>query len=94
MFFLERDIYLHYLFTRVREDICKSLILRKPFVFIGSFDRPNLFYGVKLIRSGTCSNEAIAELIRDVPRRVSARESTIIYCITIRDTEQAGLFFV
>ncbi|XP_066343395.1 uncharacterized protein [Miscanthus floridulus] len=73
---------------RVREDICKSLILREPFLFIGSFDRPNLFYGVKLIRSGTCSNEAIAELIRDVPRRVSARESTIIYCITIRDTEQ------
>ena len=91
MFFLERDIYLHYFFTRVREDICKSLIQREPFVFIGSFDRPNLFYGVKLIRS---SNEAIAELIRDVPRRVSARESTIIYCITICDTEQAGLFFV
>ncbi|XP_066379812.1 uncharacterized protein [Miscanthus floridulus] len=45
-------------------------------------------------RPGTCINEAIAELIRDVPHRVSARESTIIYCITIRDTEQPGLFFV
>ncbi|XP_066343396.1 ATP-dependent DNA helicase Q-like 3 isoform X3 [Miscanthus floridulus] len=47
-----------------------------------------------LTATATDSNEAIAELIRDVPRRVSARESTIIYCITIRDTEQAGLFFV
>ncbi|XP_066343406.1 uncharacterized protein [Miscanthus floridulus] len=41
-----------------------------------------------LTATATDSNEAIAELIRDVPRRVSARESTIIYCITIRDTEQ------
>ncbi|CAD6216658.1 unnamed protein product [Miscanthus lutarioriparius] len=70
---------------RVRRDISTSLVLRSPHVVVGSFDRSNLFYGVK-----TCNRSMsfISELVKDVSKKSAAGESTIIYCTTIRDTEQ------
>lgn len=73
----------------MREDIKSSFLLNDLSVFIGSFDRPNIFYGVKLIKNGSRSLSSIVDLFRDVPRWLLARESTIIYCATIKDTEQA-----
>ncbi|GJN33444.1 hypothetical protein PR202_gb22044 [Eleusine coracana subsp. coracana] len=70
---------------RVRGDICNSLSLINPHIMIGSFDRPNLFYGVK---SCNRSLSFIDELLKDVSKRNSEGESTIIYCTTIKDTQQ------
>lgn len=80
-----------YIFFRVQQDIKDSLFLQQPYIFVGSFDRPNLFYGVHLIKQGVDRDESIIEMLRDVPRRVSLRESTIIYCATVRDTEKASI---
>lgn len=41
-----------------------------------------------MIKPGTSKLQAILEMLRDVPRRVESRESTIMYCFTIKDTEQ------
>ncbi|TKW36547.1 hypothetical protein SEVIR_2G447500v4 [Setaria viridis] len=70
---------------RVRKDISTSLVLRNPHVVVGSFDRHNLFYGVK---SCNRSISFISELVKDVSKRSAVGESTIIYCTTIRETEQ------
>ncbi|CAN6219965.1 unnamed protein product [Urochloa humidicola] len=72
---------------RVRRDISTSLVLRSPHVVVGSFDRHNLFYGVK---SCNRSISFISELVKDVSKRSAAGESTIIYCTTIRETEQVN----
>ncbi|CAN6206495.1 unnamed protein product [Urochloa humidicola] len=70
---------------RVRRDISTSLVLRNPHVVVGSFDRHNLFYGVK---SCNRSISFVSELVKDVSKRSAVGESTIIYCTTIRETEQ------
>ena len=56
---------------------------------VGSFDRHNLFYGVK---SCNRSISFINELVKDVSKRNAAGESTIVYCTTIRETEQVCEF--
>uniref|UniRef100_A0ACD5Y541 Uncharacterized protein n=2 Tax=Avena sativa TaxID=4498 RepID=A0ACD5Y541_AVESA len=70
---------------RVRGDIATSLNLSSPHIAIGSFDRPNLFYGVKSMQR---SMSFISELVKDVSETCTVGGSTIIYCTTIRDTEQ------
>ncbi|CAL5061003.1 unnamed protein product [Urochloa decumbens] len=70
---------------RVQRDISTSLVLRSPHVVVGSFDRHNLFYGVK---SCNRSISFVGELVKDVSKRSAVGESTIIYCTTIRETEQ------
>ncbi|EEC82697.1 hypothetical protein OsI_27361 [Oryza sativa Indica Group] len=70
---------------RVRGDIATSLTLRNPHIVVGSFDRPNLFYGVK---SCNRSMAFINELVKDVSKNCTVGGSTIIYCTTIRETEQ------
>jgi ATP-dependent DNA helicase RecQ len=70
---------------RVRGDIATSLTLRIPHIVVGSFDRPNLFYGVK---SCNRSMAFINELVKDVSKNCTVGGSTIIYCTTIRETEQ------
>ncbi|RLM87531.1 hypothetical protein C2845_PM04G34160 [Panicum miliaceum] len=70
---------------RVRRDISTSLVLCNPHVVVGSFDRHNLFYGVK---SCNRSISFINELVKDVSKRSAVGESTIVYCTTIRETEQ------
>jgi ATP-dependent DNA helicase RecQ len=74
---------------RVRKDISTSLVLRNPHVVVGSFDRHNLFYGVKLCNR---SISFVGELVKDVSKRSAVGESTIIYCTTIRETEQVCEF--
>ncbi|KAJ1422981.1 Winged helix-like DNA-binding domain superfamily [Sesbania bispinosa] len=70
---------------RVRFDIISSLKMNDPYVLVGSFDRPNLFYGVKLINRG---QSFIDELVQEISKKVASGGSTIIYCTTIKDVEQ------
>ncbi|KAL9320181.1 hypothetical protein ACSQ67_012020 [Phaseolus vulgaris] len=70
---------------KVRFDIISSLKMDNPYVTIGSFDRTNLFYGVKLLNRG---QSFIDELVREISKEVATGGSTIIYCTTIKDVEQ------
>ncbi|XP_014519149.1 uncharacterized protein LOC106776266 isoform X1 [Vigna radiata var. radiata] len=70
---------------KVRFDIISSLKMDNPYVTIGSFDRTNLFYGVKLLNRG---QSFIDELVREITKEVATGGSTIIYCTTIKDVEQ------
>ncbi|KAL5715685.1 DNA helicase [Ranunculus cassubicifolius] len=56
--------------------------MKDPLITIGSFDRPNLFYGVK---SGL---PPIHELVGEISKYLSSAGSTIIYCTTVKDTKQ------
>ncbi|KAF3454768.1 hypothetical protein FNV43_RR05216 [Rhamnella rubrinervis] len=70
---------------KVRIDIISSLKIKDPYVAIGSFDRKNLFYGVKPFNRGQSS---VDELVQDISKLVASASSTIIYCTTIKDVEQ------
>ncbi|CAO2833304.1 unnamed protein product [Amaranthus hypochondriacus] len=70
---------------KVRSDICNSLKMKDPFVAIGSFDRRNLFYGVKSCNRGYNS---LDELVEEVSKSMASTGSTIIYCVTIKDVEK------
>ncbi|XP_019439561.1 PREDICTED: uncharacterized protein LOC109345181 [Lupinus angustifolius] len=70
---------------KVRFDIITSLKMNNPYVSVGSFDRANLFYGVKLFNRG---QSFVDELVQDISKQLSSGGSTIIYCITIKDVEQ------
>ena len=59
--------------------------MKDPFVSIGSFDRKNLFYGVKSFNRGQSS---VDELVKEIVKYVASAGSTIIYCTTIKDVEQ------
>ena len=66
----------------VRNDITEKLALRSPFTFIGGFDRPNLYFGVRYPD----------DKIDFADRYISAHkdESGILYCLTRRETEKAA----
>ncbi|XP_034687949.1 probable ATP-dependent DNA helicase RecQ isoform X2 [Vitis riparia] len=66
-------------------DIINSLKMRDPNVFIGSFDRKNLFYGVK---SFIRNSQFMDEFVGEISKFVASSDSTIIYCTTIKDVEQ------
>ncbi|CAL8160271.1 unnamed protein product [Prunus armeniaca] len=70
---------------KVRTDIVNSLKMQNPYVTIGSFDRPNLFYGVKSFNRG---QSFVHELVQEVSKFVRRDGSTIVYCTTIKDVEQ------
>ncbi|KAG5512705.1 hypothetical protein RHGRI_038886 [Rhododendron griersonianum] len=70
---------------KVRKDIMNSLKMRDPCVTIGSFDRKNLFYGVKSFSRGALF---VDELVGEVSKCVATAGSTIIYCTTIKDVQQ------
>ncbi|XP_009379064.2 ATP-dependent DNA helicase RecQ-like [Pyrus x bretschneideri] len=70
---------------KVRMDIVNSLKMQNPYVAIGSFDRTNLFYGVKSFNRG---QSFVQELVQEVSKFVRSDGSTIIYCTTIKDVEQ------
>ncbi|KAH7677615.1 DNA helicase protein [Dioscorea alata] len=70
---------------KVQEDIVCSLKMNDPYIAIGSFDRPNLFYGVKCLSR---SMSFVDELVAEVSKYSSSAGSTIIYCTTVKDTEQ------
>ena len=63
----------------VRNDIACVLNLEKPFIYIGSFDRPNLFFKVE---SKSDKNRFIIDYISK-----HKNESGIIYCSTRKSVE-------
>ncbi|XP_052181921.1 uncharacterized protein LOC127794709 isoform X2 [Diospyros lotus] len=69
---------------KVQSDIMNSLKMRDPYIAVGSFDRNNLFYGVKYFNGSSF----VDELVGEVSKCVATAGSTIIYCTTVRDTEQ------
>lgn len=69
---------------KVRIDIINSLKMKDPYIAVGSFDRKNLFYGVKSFNRGSAF---LDELVREVSKCVVSG-STIIYCTTVKDVEQ------
>lgn len=76
--------------TRVRIDIISSLKMKDPYVAIGSFDRKNLFYGVKQFNR---SQSFVDELVQEISKIAASGSSTIIYCTTIKDVEQVFICF-
>lgn len=64
--------------------------MKDPHVTIGSFDRENLFYGVK---SFNRSSSYVDELVEEISKYVANAGSVIIYCTTIKDVEQVILIF-
>ncbi len=67
---------------RVREDILSQLGLRRPNVFISSFNRPNLTYAVEP------KKEPLAALLRLLEKHRD--ESAIVYCSSRRATEETA----
>ncbi|XP_057789662.1 uncharacterized protein LOC131006526 isoform X2 [Salvia miltiorrhiza] len=70
---------------KVRDDVVKSLKLQSPHITIGSFDRQNLFYSCKSFVKGSAF---LNELVAEISTCVNKTESTIIYCITVKDVEE------
>ena len=64
---------------RVREDIVQQLMLREPHVHVASFDRPNLYYEVRVKQRR--SYFQLLDFIRKEPG------SGIIYCLTRKNVE-------
>ncbi|XP_042388389.1 ATP-dependent DNA helicase RecQ-like isoform X2 [Zingiber officinale] len=69
---------------KVRNDIIYSLKMTDPFIAVGSLNRENLFYGVRSITRSLFFDE----LVQEVSKYIVNTGSTIIYCMTINDTEQ------
>jgi len=67
-----------------------SLKMRDPYIAVGSFDRNNLFYGVKYFNGSSF----VDELVGEVSKCVATAGSTIIYCTTVRDAEQVILLSI
>ncbi|CAN1312644.1 Bifunctional 3'-5' exonuclease/ATP-dependent helicase WRN [Linum perenne] len=70
---------------KVRRDIMNSLKMDDPYIAIGTFDRKNLFYGVKHFSR---SSEFLENLVADFTKSPERTGPTIIYCTTIKDVEQ------
>jgi ATP-dependent DNA helicase RecQ len=69
---------------RVRSDIAGQLRLRNPAILVGAFDRPNLIYRV------IPRVDAHAQVLEVLQRHRG--ETTIVYCISRRDTESMTAF--
>lgn len=67
---------------RVRQDIIKYLPLKKPHIFLSSFDRPNLHYDIRP------RNNAFEELIALLQDSRYRDRSVIVYCYSRKDTEE------
>ena len=67
---------------RVRADIVRQLALRDPFQYVASFNRPNLYYGVRS-KQGRRSQQEVIQLVRAVESG-----ATIIYCSSRAEVER------
>lgn len=65
----------------------RSLKLQSAYTAVSSFDRPNIFYGVKSLSRTTAFKEDLAKEIMD---DVGKSGSTIIYCTTIKDVDEVS----
>lgn len=72
---------------KVQLDIIQSLKLNNPYINIGSFDRPNLYYGVKTLNRTSLFRE---EMASEISKYVKGGASTIVYCTTIKDAEEVS----
>ncbi|WOG86011.1 hypothetical protein DCAR_0105205 [Daucus carota subsp. sativus] len=70
---------------KLQSDIIQSLKLKDPYLAVGSFDRKNLFYGVKTPNHGSSS---VFEFVEEILKCVASSGSIIIYCTSIKDVEQ------
>lgn len=68
----------------VKEDICKILRLRSPFIKITSFDRPNLFFDVRKPKN---KDSELLSIIKG-----KNNESGIVYCATRKKVEEVCNF--
>lgn len=70
----------------VISDIKKILGIPKCAIYKGSFYRPNLFYEIRI----TSSKDSVNDII-DVINQKFPNKTGIIYCLTIRETEDVAL---
>ncbi|KAK1428580.1 hypothetical protein QVD17_17418 [Tagetes erecta] len=70
---------------KVRKDIIDSLKMKDPHIAVGSFDRKNLYYGVKSINRGP---SFVDELVAKISKYVADGGSTIVYCTTVKDVQE------
>jgi len=66
--------------AQVRTDITKNLLMKKPSVFISSFDRPNIYLEVQPKRNG------VQQVVNYIRRH--SGESGIIYCFSRRQVDE------
>lgn len=84
--------------TKVIDDIKKTLRLEQSPCYIGSFDRPNIFYKVKYKDSLDASSSVIGGAVGDLVRFIQKQHarctkehvkcSGIVYCHTRADTAE------
>ncbi|MBI2190877.1 MAG: RecQ family ATP-dependent DNA helicase [Planctomycetes bacterium] len=66
----------------VKQDICLQLGLRDPFILVSGFDRPNLQFGLREIRTQAEKENGLLEVMG------SSEGSGIIYCSTVKRVDQ------
>lgn len=72
---------------KVQSDIVKNLGLKKPEIFISSFNRPNLYYEIRPKKN---KDHAIREIVKFIQQR--GTQSGIIYSLNRKTTEEiAGM---
>ncbi|KAE8613010.1 hypothetical protein XENTR_v10007531 [Xenopus tropicalis] len=74
--------------THVLKDAQKILCVPKPLTFTASFNRPNLFYEVRLKPSS--SQDFIADIVKLINSRYRG-QSGIIYCFSQKDSEHVTM---
>lgn len=68
----------------VRADILHLLVLRNPQTLTTGYDRPNLYFAVRQVRSSQ-KDDALIDFLEKHPR-----QSGIIYCATRKETEKVA----
>jgi ATP-dependent DNA helicase RecQ len=76
---------------KVRQDICGSLSMVEPEVFVGSFDRPNLVF--RAVPKQGSKLSTIKTQLSDVIAR-HPNEAGIVYCISRAETEELAKMLV
>ncbi|KAM4747169.1 ATP-dependent DNA helicase Q1 [Rhinophrynus dorsalis] len=74
--------------SHVLKDAQKILCVQTPITFTASFNRPNLFYEVRLKPSST--NDFIEDIVKLINGRYKG-QSGIIYCFSQKDSEQVTI---
>jgi ATP-dependent DNA helicase RecQ len=78
----------------VQEDIVRELEMSDPERVVTGFDRPNLSYETRSIRSGQQKKEALVDLIKDAIREAGGESvpAGIVYVGTRRHAEETAAF--